>query len=285
MAQDHRVQPQRFELKYLVQESVTGAIRDFLGCYLELDDYSARQPDRAYEIHSVYLDSDILHTHQATVNGDKNRFKLRLRYYDGHPDSPVFAEIKQREDNCILKRRCPIRREAVPMLLAGQLPEPEQILSDEIRHLAALERFIELQTRLNAYPKLHNNYRREAWVSSHDNSVRITFDRQILVEPYYGNEAVTSVTRAKHIYPRDVVLELKFTTRFPNWFNELVQRFDLMRSTASKYSGGMTMLGEYRYYNGEEAIWSPGWERQSGTPLNNAKTPPEFAQPQPLLST
>lgn len=260
MPQDHKLQPQRFEFKYLVPERLTGAMRDFLSGYLELDDYSACQPDYSYNIHSVYLDSDGLHTHCATVNGDKNRFKLRLRYYDDNPGSPVFAEIKQRVDNCILKRRCPIRREAVRTLLHGQMPDLSQVMSDELRHVTGLERFLELQIRLNARPKLHNHYHREAWVSAHDNSVRVTFDRRIQAEPYSGYEAVTRLTRARRLYPHDVVLELKFTTRYPNWFKSLVERFDLMRATASKYSGAIGLLGEQGCGSGLPPLWVADWD-------------------------
>src|SRR3989442_9345386 len=99
MAQDHRIQQQRFELKYLIEDELSQPMRDFLGCHLELDDYSVGRPNNSYEVHSIYLDSADLHTHHCTVNGDKNRFKLRVRYYDDRPDSPVFCEIKQRVDH------------------------------------------------------------------------------------------------------------------------------------------------------------------------------------------
>ena len=48
----------------------------------------------------------------ASINGTKNRFKLRLRYYDSSPSSPVFFEVKARVDNCILKERCGVVRDA-----------------------------------------------------------------------------------------------------------------------------------------------------------------------------
>ncbi len=248
MPQDHRLQPQRFEFKYLIREEMTLAIRDFVSCYLELDDFSAGRPNFSYDVHSIYLDSELLHTHRATVNGEKNRFKLRFRYYDGAPGSPVFCEIKQRVDSCILKRRCPIRREVVPLIVAGQLPEPERLISNEARHLVALQRFNELLLRLNATPRLHNHYYREAWVSRHDNSVRVTFDRHIRVEPYFGTEAVVVMQRPTQIYSDFVVLEMKFTTRFPNWFNALISRFNLMRGAAMKYSGGVDSVGENLFH-------------------------------------
>src|SRR5260370_41362724 len=134
MNQVHRLPPQRFELKYLVHEAIASGIRDFVSSYLELDDYGVGRPNMSYLVHSLYLDSDDLDTFHASINGTKNRFKLRLRYYDYRTDTPVFFEIKTRVDNCILKQRCGVRRDAVPLLLAGQLPESEQLLSREPRH-------------------------------------------------------------------------------------------------------------------------------------------------------
>ena len=247
MPQDHRLQQQRFELKYLVEESLTPAIRDFVSCHLELDDFGVGRPNFSYPVHSVYLDSDDLHTHQATIVGTKNRFKLRLRYYDDAPQAPVFFEVKGRVDSCILKRRCGVRRGAVAQVLSGQMPAPDQLVTTEPRHFAALERFLLLMTSINARPKAHNSYLREAWVSPHDNSVRVTFDRNIRIEPHFDFTAVVPMREPVSIYSPVVILELKFTDRFPNWFNDLVQSFNLMQSSAAKYSGGVLMLGEYRF--------------------------------------
>jgi len=56
-----------------------------------------------------------------TINGIKNRYKLRLRYYDTNAKSPVFFEIKRRMNNCILKQRGGVRQEFVAYLLSGHL--------------------------------------------------------------------------------------------------------------------------------------------------------------------
>jgi SPX domain protein involved in polyphosphate accumulation len=247
MPQDHRLQQQRFELKYLVAESLTPAIRDFVSCHLELDDFGVGRPNLSYPVHSVYLDSDDLHTHQATIVGTKNRFKLRLRYYDDAPNAPVFFEVKGRVDSCILKRRCGVRRAAVAEVLSGQVPSLEQMVTTEPRHFAALERFLLLMTSINARPKAHNSYLREAWVSPYDNSVRVTFDRHVRIEPHFDFTAVVPMRDPMPIYSPIVILELKFTNRFPNWFNDLVQSFNLMQSSAAKYSGGVLLLGESRF--------------------------------------
>ena len=44
----------------------------------------------------------------------------------------------------------------------------------------------------------------------------------------------------------DVILELKFTARFPNWYRTLVEAFDLMQSSAAKYADGIAVVGEQR---------------------------------------
>jgi hypothetical protein len=40
--------------------------------------------------------------------------------------------------------------------------------------------------------------------------------------------------------------ELKFTDRFPNWYRDLVETFDLTQCGAAKYCMGVTALGPDR---------------------------------------
>ncbi len=265
MSQDHRIQQQRFELKYLIDETMVPRLRDFVSSYLELDEYGAGRPNFAYAVHSIYLDSGNLETFHSTFNGTKNRFKLRLRYYDERPDTPVFFEVKARVDGCILKQRCGVRREAVAPLAAGQLPEPDQMFSGDPRHLAALQRFHLLQTQLQARPKAHNCYLREAWVSRDGNPVRVTFDRQIRIEPCFEVRPELAMRHPARVFPEFVVLELKFTTRFPDWLRMMVRHFHLMQSSSAKYAAGVLILGEHRFHDGFSAVRheraSPDWIR------------------------
>ena len=87
-----RLQHQRYELKYHVTETKALRIRDFVQGHLKVDEYSALQPGLSYPALSLYLDSDGLDTHWHTINGNRNRYKLRLRYYDDQPGTPVFFE-------------------------------------------------------------------------------------------------------------------------------------------------------------------------------------------------
>jgi len=242
-----RLQLQRLELKYIISEAKAQALRSFVSSFLELDEYGASTPDLGYSIHSLYLDSPDLRTYWDTVNGKKNRFKLRLRYYDEKPDSPVFFEIKRRMNEAILKRRGGVRREVVPDLLSGQMPRAAYLLGDGARALAALDNFSSLMLNLEARPQAHVSYRREAWVSTEDNSVRVTMDRDVRVAPESGLALGLETDGAVTPFAPKVILELKFTGRFPNWFRDLVEGFDLVRGTAAKYAEGVEQLGERHF--------------------------------------
>lgn len=86
-----KMQSSRFELKYVIDEATALRMRDFARCYLDPDQYARKQPDFSYPVHSIYLDSDDLYTYRTTTNGDRNRFKLRVRFYDDDPRNPVFS--------------------------------------------------------------------------------------------------------------------------------------------------------------------------------------------------
>ncbi len=236
-----RLQAQRFEQKYIVNETDALAIRDFAQCHLDLDEYGVGKPDYSYPVHSLYLDSDDLRTYRDTINGNKNRFKLRLRFYNNHPDAPVFFEIKRRMNNCIRKQRGGVRRHMVERLLAGELPTPEQLVSRDPKHFFAVQNFCHLMQAIQAAPKVHVAYVREAYVPHDDNSSRLTLDRLVRTEPELTARLSTQMINPRLVWGKAVVLELKFTDRFPKWFGELVRTFNLQQCGAAKYADGITI--------------------------------------------
>jgi hypothetical protein len=112
--------------------------------------------------------------------------------------------------------------------------------------------------QLDARHKAHNRYLREAWVSPEANSIRVTLDRNIRLEPYFLAQPVTEMTQPVQVFPEFTVVELQFTARYPQWFNELVQRFDLMQHSSAKYVEGVELLGHHRFHGGETALDAQG---------------------------
>lgn len=245
--QAHELQLSRLEHKYMVSPEVALAVRDFVASYLELDEFGATHADLSYPVHSLYLDSDDLRIYWGTINGDKNRYKLRLRFYENRPHAPVYFEIKRRMNNAIMKQRGAVRRDAVAQVLAGMLPGAEQMTSTDPRHLAAIQRFVELAATVGAKPKAHVAYQREAWVQPDDNSIRVTLDRHVLCCVDFTTELRTEMNRPFRVFGKSVVLELKFTGRFPDWFGELVRTFNLHQCSAAKYADGVALMGESHF--------------------------------------
>jgi hypothetical protein len=245
MARDN-LQLQRFELKYLVKEDVALTVRNFVASYLSIDEYGATQPNLSYAVHSLYLDSDDLTTYWHTINGNKNRYKLRLRFYDNCPTAPVYFEIKRRMNDAILKQRGAVRREAVDWILAGHLPEPAHLVSSDPRQLVALQRFSQILNQIHARPKAHVYYLREAWISSDNNSVRVTMDRDVQCDPEPTARLTAEMKNPVSVFGRNVVLELKFTGRYPDWFREMVRVVGLAQCSAAKYADGVALIGESR---------------------------------------
>lgn len=238
------MQQQRFERKYFITARQAALVREFVRCHLEPDEFSVGRPDYAYPVHSLYLDSDRLLTYWATVRCEKNRFKLRVRFYDDRPESPVFFEIKRRIGECVLKRRGAVFRAAAPGLLAGELPERSHLVSSKPTHLAALQTFCQLIHQLDARPKVHVAYDREAWVSPGTNAVRVTLDRHVRGEECREARFRTTLRNPVLAFGDQWVLELKFTNRFPDWLGDLVRHFDLIQGSAAKYCCSVDGVGE-----------------------------------------
>jgi hypothetical protein len=241
-----RMQRQRFEYKYIITEHVALGIRDFAAAYLDLDSYGAKMPGYSYPVHSLYLDSPNLTLYQNTINGDKNRYKLRIRFYENAPAKPLYLEIKKRVNSAILKKRATVVREGADLVLARHAADPAFLVDATPEQIAALEDFTCRVNHLGAVPQTHVAYEREAWIADGANSIRLTLDRNVRTERRRYLCLEPSMSNAIRVFGRRVILELKFTDRFPVWFNDLVRLFGLRPESAAKYVEGVVQLGDHR---------------------------------------
>ncbi|MDP7063008.1 MAG: polyphosphate polymerase domain-containing protein, partial [Planctomycetota bacterium] len=182
-------------------------------------------------VNSLYLDSSSHELYQTTIQGMKNRFKLRIRGYDSNPESPLFAEVKRRSDRVIMKKRAMVNRPIAEAFLRGE-PLPESNLAQNPEFVE----FRNLNARLAATPAVYVSYMREAYEVNGPEPVRMTFDTGL------ENAAVDLQTpfafedRNWHVTPCDkVILELKFTDACPHWIEVLVETFQLARCSVAKY--------------------------------------------------
>jgi hypothetical protein len=235
-----KLQRQRFELKYIIDEATALKVREFVQAYLDVDEYGIGRPGFSYPVHSLYIDSDALKLYWETINGDKNRYKLRLRYYSLDPKVPVFFEIKRRMNNCILKQRGAVKLNAVEPLLTGTPLVQEHMAGQKPKDFMAVQRFLDLSHTLYAKPRIHIFYMREAYVSP-DGEVRVTLDRDVYGDENPWPRLKVDLIRPVKAFGDKVILELKFTNRFPQWFNHMVRSFHVMQCGAAKYVESMAI--------------------------------------------
>ena len=68
-------------------------------------------------------------------------------------------------------------------------------------------------------------------------------DRKVYGDANLHYSITTEMKDPKLAFPGDVILELKFTNRFPDWFRELVRIFGVMQCGAAKYCECVQAIG------------------------------------------
>lgn len=245
----------RYEFKYLITDAQMDAIRSIASAYLERDPYA---PEGIYSVYSLYFDTHDYHCAQDTLEGVRNRFKLRIRTYGFKKSFPVFVEEKGRVGTSIVKRRALINREHVDRLCLGD-QEPEEgwgVKSDKDQ--VTLDRFRSLADGLRMQPRLWVGYRREPWVSPFGDGARLTFDMQLQVQPPRSDKPFKPREHAWESVPLDqpTILEMKFNGASPAWMQKLVHALQLKRVSVSKYTIGAVQCWDQPWTRPQ---WSTAW--------------------------
>ncbi len=223
--------PNRYELKYTIPESATAAIRQSVQPFCVQDKNAAKSGGR-YIITSLYFDSPQWECLRAKKERCFTRFKLRVRTYGELSDGPVFAEVKRKFGDVIIKNRRLVDKENWVEDIIGDNPETQDFRS--------------LMKRWQAGPVLLVRYEREPFMSVVDDYARVTFDRKITYQACRDWDLLgdprawrsTDDVYSTRNVPRALVLELKCTQSVPAWMLNLIRRHGLQQSSYSKYCNG-----------------------------------------------
>jgi hypothetical protein len=235
MAKSAPLHFRRIELKYRIPRRVVpfllSAIRPYVGPDPHLKD------GKEYPVCSLYYDSIDLQAYHEKLAGILSRCKVRLRTYAPtfKEGVPVFLEVKRRWDLAISKDRfqCP------PSVLKCDVRNLKDVVQTLMRDGESdKELFNELQLLSHWYnlqPAVLVRYKRQPFIGRHDKKFRITLDSDI-----------ESVWKPPHTpvgdlnfhacLPHEGVLELKSNHNVPQWFHQIVGRFQLERLSVSKYA-------------------------------------------------
>lgn len=223
----------RYEMKYIICESKAEAIRQFIKPYVQLDRYCKLQRSGIYPIVSLYLDSDDLHLCRESLTGQKNRFKLRIRSYTDELDYPRFFEIKRRVNNVIIKSRSRVMDKDIAALFTGlSMPLHHHYATDHV----ALRQFQLYVNSIKAKPVILIRYMRQAYEDDSENRVRVTFDRKLSYNVTTRPRVTLDGQSWQYHLLGSVILEIKFTDRYPAWLSRMVECFNLRQRSMSKYA-------------------------------------------------
>lgn len=227
----------RYEIKYLVDESDVPALREELLPRLAVDPHSG---PGGYPVTSLYYDTAGLRFYWEKIEGLRFRRKLRLRLY-GRPaeaddSTTVHVEIKQRVNRVTQKRRLALPyAQARAWLDDGTPPSHGQDQRPFVHEVGALVGNLRLRTVATT------SYRREAYLGDGaDAGLRVTIDhgargrdRDFAFGP--DNWADTQGQDRRTVPIGTAVVEVKANERIPYWMADLAARRNLSVVRMSKY--------------------------------------------------
>ena len=231
--------PDRYELKYLISDSKVDSVRRAIEPFCILDPNSARAPNHAYAVQSLYLDTETRDLYRVSRERHGHRWKARIRHYDG--SDMVFLEVKSKDNDMVRKSRARIPAEG----WVERVREPPRKDANP-----AERQFCQRLERHHLIPMLMVRYMREAWMSTVDAYARVTFDRQVVCQPWADWSldadprnwlALDSATSMLSV-PQGVVLELKCLSEVPGWLANMTRNVDLHKTRYSKYCKGIERL-------------------------------------------
>jgi hypothetical protein len=216
----------RSEVKFFLRDSDLGKLRDILRT-------NCSRPSTAYAdalVTSVYFDDPGLGSYHDNLEGNGERIKLRLRWYDDR-DQRFFFETKRRLHSKSIKDRLEVES-TVPLAsvdyrtilnrLCDRLPE-----SCRERLLARPD------------PILITRYRR--WYYVAPDRIRVTLDSEL--EWFDQSGRVKPHLRFAAHLPRTAILELKCERGDEGRFGALLHPLQLRPTRSSKYAVGCQQLG------------------------------------------
>lgn len=223
----------RYELKYLLTPSQVSAIRTYIKPFVRPDDYASLSPWSSYTITSLYLDTEELDCFEATREGHKTRFKLRIRTYTDHTEDPAFFEVKKRLGGLIRKSRAKVTRKAASELFTTRFSWIQGLVGSQHQDF---KEFIYKSQTADYYPVMFVRYEREAYQSTDMDPVRVTFDSNITHAVAHDTSLTTWGLKWTPTSFGRVIMEVKFTDLCPSWARDMIHAHQLQRASASKYA-------------------------------------------------
>ena len=234
----------RYESKYLIPPKLVPSVREYIAPYTVPDKFGIGVLPE-YLITTLQLDTPNLSYHYAKELEMDERFKLRVRTYGEIGSCPIFAEIKGKFNDIVVKTRVQIPFKAWNEDLIFSTDLPDIFLNHKQENDFIKFRRVVLETC--SEPSNIIRYIRESYIGTGNQYMRLTFDKQL---EYCTRATWTNFGVGETWYPMDssidqaeddscVVMEIKTLLDVPVWVVDMVERFNLQQGGNCKYSTGI----------------------------------------------
>lgn len=233
----------RYEFKFLLSQKKANQIENEIKNFMILDENALNKKNKKYFVRSLYFDTPEYSNFYEKVDGIKIRKKFRIRSYSNNKkDNPnLFLEMKGRKNQKTYKLRTPILSKHLEYLvdrnkvmsLMNYYSKDNKVVSDFIYE--TLKKKIE--------PKVVVDYNRRPYINKFGLLFRLTFDTNL--KSCSGDNIFDEKKNFsfRECVSGQTILELKFERSIQPWFHRIIQNYNLMRLSVSKFALGMEKNG------------------------------------------
>jgi|ETNmetMinimDraft_23_1059889.scaffolds.fasta_scaffold29606_3 hypothetical protein len=232
----------RFEMKYIIRKSISECIQKEIRNFMIYDGYANKELKKNYFVRSLYFENNNYSNFNEKVDGVKLRHKYRIRTYSNKLDknTPIFLELKGRENLRTYKTRFFIEQNDLNLFFEKKnYFKLKKTYSDN----SLIEQFIFDCYRKNLSPKILVDYNRTPYINKSGLYFRLTFDNNIVSLSNSRLYSTSLNSGWKECLAGFTILEVKFESSIPAWFQRIVQIYQLQIRSISKFVIATDTLG------------------------------------------
>ena len=206
-----------------------------------LDPNADKNVNKKYFVRSLYFDTPDYSNFYEKVDGIKLRKKFRIRSYSSKKNgSKVFLEMKGRKNQKTYKLRTLIESEHLDSFIEKK--DLFSLLEFYSKNNKVVNDFVYESYKKNIEPKVVIDYNRRPYINKFGLLFRLTFDTDL--KTFSGKDIFNeNNNNFKECSSGKTILELKFERSIQPWFHRIIQNYNLMRLSISKFAIGMEKNG------------------------------------------
>jgi len=220
-----QAEPLRHEQKYYISQGDAYYLSTVLKHCMDLDSF---HPNGTYAIRSLYFDDCFNSAMVDKLDGVMARHKYRIRIYN-YSDETIRLERKSKKGDYISKVSCGISRDLAEQIIAGD-PYGLERLSHPL-----LQDVYRMMTTRMLRPAVIVDYVRQAFIHPCEET-RVTFDSQLRTGYLSSDMFNPELPTFPCLNEEQVILEVKYNRRFPEYLVPILSTIPTKRSAISKYT-------------------------------------------------